>query len=356
MIKHLQIITLCGFLIFVGCKSTQPIQNDQKRDLNSKEEANSLKQDKSELLSGISKAICYSGFRDGQHPDRGDGAVIPSYDEILEDLEILQKSGFYLIRLYDSGENSKMVLEVIRDNKLDIKVLLGVWLKAEISNHERCWWLNEPISAETLLQNKEQNSIELQRGINLANEFNNIVIAVSVGNEALVEWNDHLMDVATVISYVKYVKKSIRQEVTVADNFKWWAINGSELAKTVDFICVHVYPLWEGQGIENGMEYSVHNLQEVRDSLPDVRMVITEAGWASIASEFGERASEENQKKHFEDFMLWANNMNITTFWFEAFDENWKGDPGNMMGAEKHWGIYNSDRTPKQVMKQYHSE
>ncbi len=49
--------------------------------------------------------------------------------------------------------------------------------------------------------------------------------------------------------------------------------------------------------------------------------------------------------------MSWSKDMNITTFWFEAFDESWKGDSDNMMGAEKHWGIYNTDRSPKLVMK-----
>ena len=34
-------------------------------------------------------------------------------------------------------------------------------------------------------------------------------------------------------------------------------------------------------------------------------------------------------------------------FLFEAFDEPWKGDPGNPAGAEKHWGLWNVDRTPK---------
>ena len=84
------------------------------------------------------KAVCYSGFRNGQHPDRGEGAKNPSYEEILEDLTILShNSNFQLIRLYDSGENSQMVLKVINENNIDIKVMLGIWLKAEFSNHEK---------------------------------------------------------------------------------------------------------------------------------------------------------------------------------------------------------------------------
>jgi exo-beta-1,3-glucanase (GH17 family) len=40
-----------------------------------------------------------------------------------------------------------------------------------------------------------------------------------------------------------------------------------------------------------------------------------------------------------------------TVFFFEAFDEPWKGDPNNPMGAEKHWGVFNVDRTPKEVVR-----
>jgi exo-beta-1,3-glucanase (GH17 family) len=37
-------------------------------------------------------------------------------------------------------------------------------------------------------------------------------------------------------------------------------------------------------------------------------------------------------------------------FFFEAFDEPWKGDPGEVLGAEKHWGVFRVDRTAKRVM------
>ena len=121
-----------------------------------------IKQEKSDLLAGVSRAICYSGFREGQHPDRGEGAVNPTYDETLEDLQILSRdSNFSLIRIYDSGENSQMVLRVIKENNLNIKVLLGIWLKAELSNHEGCPWLEEPIADSILSENKELNLKEI---------------------------------------------------------------------------------------------------------------------------------------------------------------------------------------------------
>ena len=97
------------------------------------------------LLAGEVMAVAYSGYREGQHPDRGDGAVNPSDVQIREDLEILAAHDFRLIRMYDSGENTRQTLEIIRQHDLPIKVLLGIWLDAEFSNHEGCAWLDEPI-------------------------------------------------------------------------------------------------------------------------------------------------------------------------------------------------------------------
>ncbi len=34
-----------------------------------------LKQSQTELLAGVVNAICYSGFRTGQHPDRGQAGL-----------------------------------------------------------------------------------------------------------------------------------------------------------------------------------------------------------------------------------------------------------------------------------------
>lgn len=318
-----------------------------------KTQQETIQQSEKYLLAGLSKAVCYSGFRSGQHPDRGNGAVNPSYEEILEDLKILShNSNFGLIRLYDSGANSEMVLKVIKENNINIKVMLGIWLRAELSNHESCTWLSEPIPDEKLKNNKILNKEEIIKGINLANQFNDIVIAVNVGNEALVDWNDHKVDTDTIISYVRKVKQSIKQAVTVAENYKWWVDNGSGLAKEVDFLSIHVYPVWEGKDIDQGMSYTIENVLEVRKAFPKAKIVISEAGWASTASEFGERASEEKQQQYYTEIMSWAAEMNITTFFFEAFDEDWKGDPNNMEGAEKHWGLFTVDRKPKLVSNQ----
>lgn len=348
--KGLMVLLMISFFsIFMGCQSKNSRKDTMEK--STKEAAESL-QDKTALLSGVAEAICYSGFRSGQHPDRGDGAVNPDKEEILEDLQILKnQTPFRLIRMYDCGENTQMVLKVIKDNNLDFEVMLGIWLKAELSAHETCAWLTEPIPQEILENNKRLNAEEIEKGIDLAKKYSDIIVAVNVGNEALVDWNDHKVSTESIIGYVKRVQNVIDQPVTVADNYKWWADHGQELAKVVDFASIHVYPVWEGKGIAEGMPFTIENVMEVMEALPGVEIVITEAGWASTASEFGERSGEAIQKQYIKALMDWSVQNNVTTFIFEAFDEDWKGNPDNPLGAEKHWGLYNVDRTPKEVIQ-----
>jgi len=358
MIRHQHInmrkANLALFILF-SCSLICCKQNGKPKQATTNKvepEMKAIKQSKDDLLNGVSRAICYSGFRTGQHPDRGEGAINPTDEQVLEDLKIISRDSlFNLIRLYDSGENSEAVLRIIKENKLEIKVMLGVWLKAELSAHETCSWLTEPIAQEVLDKNSIVNQKEIKKGIQLANQYSELVVAVNVGNEALVDWNDHKVDTDSIISYVKQVQVAIEQPVTVADNYEWWAAKGEKLAKAVDFISIHVYPVWEGKDIDEAMSYTIENVQKVRNALPDSKIVITEAGWATVASEFGERASEDKQTRYYEELMTWTKEMNITTFFFEAFDEDWKGETANPLGAEKHWGLFTVDRKPKKLMQ-----
>ena len=308
-------------------------------------------QSAADLLAGEVMAVAYSGFRAGQHPDRGDGAANPSDAEILEDLEIMAAHGFNLIRLYDARENSVTTLKLIREHNVPIKVLLGMWLQAEFSNHEGCPWLDEPIPEDELIANAAANRAELQRGIELANQYSDIIVAVNVGNEALVEWNDHMVPLDKVIAYVKRVKAAIKQPVTVADNYEWWIKDGAPLAAEVDFLGVHTYPAWEEKSIDEALSYTIENIDGVHAALPDKPIAILEAGWATTAIEFPDQASEENQLRYYREIEEWAAKTNTTVFFFEAFDEPWKGDPANLVGAEKHWGLWFVDRKPKKVVE-----
>jgi len=341
-------LTLTAALIALLAVGACAPATDNGRESNA---AASYEQEQSDLLAGEVMAMSYSGFREGQHPDRGNGAINPSRAEILEDLQILTAHNYKLIRLYDAGLNSRTTLELIREHNIPIKVLQGMWLEAEISNHEGCAWCDEPIPESELAENTLRNVAEVKRGIELAGEFDDVIVAVNVGNEALVSWNDHMVPLENVIAYVRQVKAAIEQPVTVADNYVWWIEDGAPLAAEVDFIGVHTYAAWEDKSIDEALAYTIENIEGVHAALPDKPIAILEAGWATVAIEFGDRASEANQARYYRELYDWAAETNTTVFFFEAFDEPWKGNPAAPLGAEKHWGVFNVDRTPKQVLK-----
>lgn len=297
-------------------------------------------------------AICYSGYRHGQSPAEG---IYPACEEIREDLEILHKHWTYL-RLYDCSPHARKVLEVIRREGLGFQVMLGMDMAAEMSN-PHCPWGAE-FSDETLARNRRANEAEARRVIALANEFQDTVFAVSVGNEASVEWTDHMVPVDRLIGYVEEVRRGIVQPITFCENYVPWTYKLEPLAEVLDFIAVHTYPAWEYRSIHDALEYTKQNYYSVVDHYPGKPVIITEAGWTTAANGRGiepHNASEELQASYYAQLMEWTDSDEILTFVFEAFDEPWKGSP-DPLEPEKHWGLFNVDRTPKLAMRQQYPE
>lgn len=297
-------------------------------------------------------AICYSGYRDGQSPDT---QTYPSYEQVKEDLLILQDRWKYL-RVYDCSLHAERVLEVIQNEKLDFQVMLGAYIAAEESN-PNCPW-GGMHSAEKLAENRVNNLEEIQRLIRLANQYPDIAFALSVGNEATVEWTDHLVPVERVVEYASMVKAGAKQPVTFCENYVPWHTKLAPLAEVVDFISIHTYPVWEYKNIEEALDYTKENFLGVAQRYPDTPVMITEAGWTTNTNGRGinlDNVSEELQEIYYHDLLQWSKKEGIITFLFEAFDETWKGSP-DAMEPEKHWGIFKVDRTPKKVMIPYYPQ
>lgn len=293
------------------------------------------------------KGICYSGFREGQMP----GGIYPTYDEVKEDLLLLQPYWKYL-RLYDVDQHGETVLEVIRQEKLDFRVMLGAYIEAEMNNFG-CPWGGGVYSEVQLDLNRRKNAQKIHKLIKLANQYPEIIFSLSVGNEACVDWTDHYVSVNKVIEYTKTVKEVTKQPVTYCENYVPWLTKLKPLAAVVDFISIHTYPVWEYKKIHESLEYTKENYYAVAQLYLDKPVVITEAGWATNSNGRGidpEHVSEENQKIYYEDLMHWTAAQNILTFFFEAFDESWKGSP-EPLEPEKHWGVFYIDRSPKKVME-----
>ncbi|MFT7031760.1 MAG: exo-beta-1,3-glucanase (GH17 family) [Cyclobacteriaceae bacterium] len=294
------------------------------------------------------KAICYSGFREGQSPITG---IFPSREQVKEDLYIL-KDHWKFIRLYDCDKLSETVLEIIKTEGLDLKVMLGAFIGAEMNNFN-CPWGGGTYSEEELTVNKEKNFNNIKKLIRLANEYPNEIMSLSAGNEACVDWTDHYVHEDQVIEYVRMIKASAKQPVTFCDNHVPWFDKLKNLVEEVDFISIHSYPVWEYKHIDEAMEVTKQNYYSIAERYPNKQVVITEAGWATNSNGRGiepNNVSEEHQETYYKNLMKWANQEGVITFVFEAFDEPWKGSQ-HPLEPEKHWGLFNVERKPKKVMQ-----
>ena len=183
------------------------------------------------------------------------------------------------MRLYDSSQHAETVLQVIKNENLDFKVMLGVDLAAEVSN-PNCPWGAEYSEAQ-LAQNKAYNQSQFDQLIRLANAYPDSVFSASIGNEASVDWTDHLVPVEQLVAYATALKSAVSLPITFCENYVPWTEKLAPLVAVLDFISVHTYPVWEYKSIDQALEYTQQNVAQVSAAYPDVPVVITEAGWTT---------------------------------------------------------------------------
>jgi exo-beta-1,3-glucanase (GH17 family) len=297
------------------------------------------------------KAVAYSGYR-GSTRD-----IIPTETQIKEDMELLLAADFRLIRLFAADEMARRTLKVIHDNNFDIKVMLGAWIDGPKATADAA------------------NKAQLDAAADLANQYADIVLAVSVGNETMVEWSKHVPP-SDIADYVTYMKRKVTQPVTTDDNWAVFANDGNkyaaigEVLSVIDFVSMHTYPLadsmydlwdWKQTNVGENTRASAMMDAAIQKAKADYQavknhidatgralpIVIGETGWKSIPSNSEYyRAHPVNQKMYYDRLVAWKNEADAkpdNIFYFEAFDEPWKG------GDDK-WGLFDAERKAKYVL------
>ena len=178
-----------------------------------------------------------------------------------------------------------------------------------------------------------------------ANRYDAIVDIVSVGNEATVDWTDHLIEPEAVTAYAAFLRARISQPVTFCENYVPWLDKLTGLAEELDVIAIHTYPVWEYKTVAEAMAYTRENFDAVQSAYPDKQVIITEAGWATASNGRGiPQRTSVNCSGDLSGSCSRGRGRRILVYVFEAFDENWKGSD-HPLEPEKHWGIYRADRS-----------
>jgi exo-beta-1,3-glucanase (GH17 family) len=268
---------------------------------------------------------------------------------VREDLRLISRH-WRVLRLYGSAEVAPKVLELIREEHLELGVLLGVWIAAEARSDSSGRVIERfPAAAGA-------NRREIEAGVKLANRYPSIVRALVVGNETQVYWSAARVPRAQLVAAIREVRAGVVQPVTTGDDFAFWEDPDSRaLAAELDFVMVHLHPLWNGSQLDTAIAWVERHHGAVAAMHSGRRVVIGETGWATRRNDHGDQGKlmkgtlgEAEQARYLADLETWVTRTGVPAVVFEAFDENWKGsaDPADV---EKHWGVYRADRTPKRT-------
>ena len=323
-------------------------------------------------------AISYGGYR-GKSRE-----VQPSIEDIKEDLQIMFAQGFRIIRTYDLhhpfAENTLKAISELKnsDSDFEMYVMLGAWIQCkdaftDLPNH------NE--------EDLEGNKVEIAEAVRLAQEYQDIVKVIAVGNEAMVHWaTSYHLEPKYILKWVKYLQDlkingTINNNIwiTSSDNFASWG-GGSEeyhnndldeLIRSVDYVSMHTYAFhdtyynpifWNLSGdsedlskkdiikkaIQKAVEYELSQFNSVQEYIHGIdtskQVHIGETGWSSVASDlygYGgtEAADEYKLGLYYEMITDVCVAKSISCFYFSAFDEPWK-DSQNENGSENHFGLF----------------
>ena len=323
-------------------------------------------------------AISYGGYR-GKSRE-----IQPSIEDIKEDLKIMFAQGFRIIRTYDLhhpfAENTLKAISELKNSDPDFEmyVMLGAWIQCKDA------FKDVPIHNE---EDLEGNKVEIAEAVRLAQDYQDIVKVIAVGNEAMVHWaTSYHLEPKYILKWVKYLQDlkingTINNNIwiTSSDNFASWG-GGSEeyhnddldeLIRSVDYVSMHTYAFhdtyynpvfWNLSGdledlskkdiikkaIQKAVEYELSQFNSVQEYIHGIdsskQVHIGETGWSSVASDlygYGgtEAADEYKLGLYYEMITEVCVAKSISCFYFSAFDEPWK-DSQNENGSENHFGLF----------------
>jgi exo-beta-1,3-glucanase (GH17 family) len=370
-VYHIMIVIIIGFIL-LSCDSAN--ENKDENNLQDKKMITA----KDILGNRKYKAISYGGYRHNTRDKQ------PSIAQLKQDLKILSAMGIKVLRTYNVRlPHAANVLKAIKelkskDKNFEMYVMLGAWIDCKNA------WTDLPLNHN---EESEKNDDEIDRAVELANKYPDIVKIIAVGNEAMVKWAAaYYVEPHIILKWVKYLQ-DLKDEgklnkdlwVTSSDNFASWGGGDpvyhtpelKELINEVDYLSIHTYPMHDthynpvfwgvlpkekklsnlkkiDKAMNRALSYAVSQYDSVVNYMNSMGVKkpvhIGETGWASFSdghySEVGSKATDEyKQALYFDKIKEWSHKNKVSCFYFEAFDEPWKDDQ-NPNGSENFFGLF----------------
>jgi len=350
---------------------------------------NTMSKTASEILGNPDYlAISYGGYRQNTRD------VQPTIKELKEDMKILSAMGIRILRTYNVQlQQAPNLLKAIselktEDPNFEMYVMLGAWIDCQ-----NAWTGLEPNHDIE----SEANAAEIQRAVDLAIKYPDIVKVIAVGNEAMVKWAaSYFVQPSVILKWVNHLQ-DLKKEgklskdlwITSSDDFSSWGGGDSlyhvpdleSLAKAVDYISMHTYPyhnthynpefwgvpeaeedLTDIEKIDAAMlrarDFAMKQYDSVSDYMKSIGVNkpihIGETGWATVSDGHygpkGSKATDEYKEGMYHKLIRdWTNEAGISCFYFEAFNEKWK-DSHNKKGSENHFGLFTIEGQAKYAL------
>jgi exo-beta-1,3-glucanase (GH17 family)/cellulose synthase/poly-beta-1,6-N-acetylglucosamine synthase-like glycosyltransferase len=262
------------------------------------------------------QGMAFSPYHADQNPF---GGKDPSAEEIDADLKLLENKT-YSVRTYRTLGALGVVPELAERH--GIKVALGIQLNKD----------------------PKETDQEIRRGIELANKYPNTVVRVLVGNEVMLTGT---LTTEELNAYIDRVRAGIPKSIPVgyADTWATW-LKFPEIVPHVDFLAVHLFPYWEGVGVDQAVDFCFTELKKVQTAYPGKPTIIGEVGWPSEGRiRNAAVASLSDEALFLRRFLARAQKEKVRYYVMEAFDQPWKARDEGAVGS--YWGIYDVERQAK---------
>jgi len=253
--------------------------------------------------------------------------------EVVNDIKIISQLT-HRVRLYGMDcEQAENVLTAIDLLKVDMKVILTVWVDSNDTTYAR--------------QNGSLWSVIGKHGLTK-------IEGISVGNEVIYR-SDGGMDPVNVNTQLWARVKDTRDRVHAlnpsisvftTDLAKYFT---SALVGSVDQVAANIHPFFAQVDYNSASSFTINSYGNLQKAAAPIPALISEVGWPTAPSNENLNAavpSIEGLQAFLNTFICTANQDNVPYYFFEAFDEPWKLSQND---RETHWGLFTADRQPKQL-------
>lgn len=260
----------------------------------------------------------------------GSAGSLTGQDRLEDALRRVVDLGFNTIRTWGAGDYTGRILEAIDRLGLPLKVQVGIWIATDAG-------------AESLIAD----------ALAVIEPFREHVLAVSLGNEQLADWNSSDLTVDQLLGQVAFFRE--QSDLPLTYNFSgetfrpwssFWNQDGGRLLAALDFLNVHSYagffdnrfnPAWTPERQLEVLRADEALFAEMLADLgmPDKPLILGETGWQGSGYDPAV-TNPANMQAYYEAATRYVYGPAARfdgMFYFNFSDEAWKG-------GDDHWGLF----------------